>query len=77
MLELGKKQVLTVVKKVEFGVYLAEKMDDEVRVFLPRKQVPQDLEISDSIDVFLYKDSDDRMIATVKEPMIQIGKPAV
>lgn len=77
MLELGKKQTLTVVKQVEFGVYLAEKMDSEERVLLPRKQVPKDLEISDSIEVFLYKDSDDRMIATVREPMIQIGQPAV
>lgn len=77
MLKLGKKQTLVVVKEVEFGVYLSEKMDSEEKVLLPKKQVPQGLEVSDSIEVFLYKDSSDRMIATVREPYIQIGKPAV
>lgn len=77
MLKLGKKQTLVVIKKVEFGVYLAEKMDSEEKVLLPKKQVPEGLDISDSIEVFLYKDSSDRMIATVKEPYIQIGRPAV
>lgn len=77
MLKLGQKQTLTVVKKVEFGVYLSEKMDSEEKVLLPKKQVPSDLEVSDSIEVFLYKDSSDRMIATVREPYIQLGKPAV
>lgn len=77
MLKLGRKQTLVVVKQVEFGVYLAEKMDSEEKVLLPKKQVPAGLDVSDSIEVFLYKDSSDRMIATVKEPYIQIGKPAV
>lgn len=77
MLKLGKKQTLVVVKKVEFGVYLAEKMDSEEKVLLPKKQIPEGLDISDSIEVFLYKDSSDRMIATLKEPYIQIGKPAL
>ena len=77
MLKLGKKQTLVMIKEVEFGVYLAEKMDSEEKVLLPKKQVPKDLELSDSIEVFLYKDSSDRMIATVNEPYIQIGKPAV
>lgn len=77
MLKLGKKQTLVVVKEVEFGVYLSEKMDSEEKVLLPKKQVPEDLQVADSIEVFLYKDSSDRMIATVREPYIQIGKPAV
>lgn len=77
MLKLGKKQTLVAVKKVEFGVYLAEKMESEEKVLLPKKQIPEGLDISDSIEVFLYKDSSDRMIATIKEPYIQIGKPAV
>lgn len=77
MLKLGKKQTLVVTKEVEFGVYLAEKMNSEEKVLLPKKQVPEGLKLSDAIEVFLYKDSSDRMIATVKEPYIQIGKPAV
>ena len=77
MLKLGKKQTLVVVKEVEFGVYLAEKMDSEEKVLLPKKQVPKEIAVSDSLEVFLYKDSSDRMIATVREPKISIGNPAV
>lgn len=77
MLKLGKKQTLVVVKEVEFGVYLAEKMDSEEKVLLPKKQVPKDVTVSDSLEVFLYKDSSDRMIATVREPKITIGHLAV
>ena len=78
MLLLGEKQELVIVKKVEFGVYLAESMDSkEERVLLPAKQVPQDKEVGDKVGVFLYRDSKDRMIATVHEPVMtlhQIGK---
>ncbi len=73
-MKLGKKQVLTVVKKVDFGVYLGS---DEERVLLPKKQVPHGIEIGDPVEVFLYKDSDDRLIATVHEPKVEIGKLAV
>ena len=77
MLELGKVQELIVVKKVDFGVYLAQQEGDTEKVLLPARQVPHDAGIGSRIEVFLYKDSSDRMIATVKEPYIQIGKPAV
>lgn len=73
-MKLGEKQVLTVVKKVEFGVYLGS---DEERVLLPKKQVPRDIEIGDPVEVFLYRDSDDRMIATTHEPKVTLGKLAV
>ena len=73
-MKLGKKQVLMVVKKVDFGVYLG---NDEERVLLPKKQVPADIEIGDPVEVFLYKDSDDRLIATTNEPKVQLGELAV
>lgn len=76
MLELGKRQQLTVVKKVDFGVYLAERMDSEEKVLLPIKQVPKDIDISDTIEVFLYKDSQDRLISTVNKPKITLGEIA-
>ncbi len=76
MIELGKRQLLTVVKKVDFGVYLAERMDSDEKVLLPIKQVPKDIDISDTIDVFIYRDSKDRLISTVKEPKIQVGQVA-
>ncbi len=73
MIELGKKQCLNVVKKVDFGVYLGTK---EERILLPKKMVPEDIEISDALEVFVYRDSSDRLIATTKEPFIQLGQLA-
>ena len=74
MMKLGQKQILTVVKKVDFGVYLGS---DEERVLLPKKQVPNDIELGDPIEVFLYKDSDDRLIATTNLPKVELGQLAV
>lgn len=73
-MQLGKKQVLTIVKQVDFGVYLGS---DEERVLLPKKQIPAGIEIGDPVEVFLYKDSDDRLIATTAEPKLQLGEVAV
>lgn len=73
-MRLGEKQVLTVVKKVSFGVYLG---NDEQRVLLPKKQVPEGIEPGDPVEVFLYKDSDDRLIATTREPRLTLGQLAV
>ena len=79
MLKLGEKQTLEVVKKVEFGVYLAESKEAaaEEKVLLPIKQVPQGAGVGDKIEVFIYKDSKDRMIATTNEPMVLKGQTAV
>ena len=76
MLKLGEKQTLIIEKKVEFGVYLMDKNreDHEEKVLLPLKQVPQDKGLGDEIEVFLYKDSKDRLIATVNEPAIMLGQ---
>ena len=75
MLRLGEKQELKIVKTVDFGVYLAEK-DNEERVLLPIKQVPSGSKVGDSIEVFLYRDSKDRMIATTNQPKLVMGKVA-
>ena len=79
MLMLGRKQVLTVVKTVDFGIYLAEKEDREAKekVLLPAKQVPAGTKEGDSLEVFIYKDSQDRMIATTREPRLQVGETGV
>lgn len=79
MLEIGKRQLLTIVKKVEFGVYLAKKQeaDPEEKVLLPRKEVPENAQIGDEIEVFLYRDSKDRMIATVRQPKLSLGEAAL
>ena len=73
MLNLGEYQELVIVKKVDFGVYLAEKEGEE-RVLLPKKEVPEESRTGDSLEVFLYKDSKDRLIATRREPKLTLGK---
>ena len=73
-MKLGERQVLTVVKKVEFGVYLGSENE---RVLLPAKQVPQGIEPGDPVEVFLYKDSSDRLIATTRQPKLTLGGLAV
>lgn len=77
MIRLGEKQELTVVKQVEFGIYLAEKDREEERILLPGKQVPQGIEIGDTLEVFVYKDSKDRIISTRVEPKLKIDEFAV
>ena len=76
-MNLGEKQELTAVKKVEFGMYLAENPEDETRVLLPAKQVPEGLCIGDKVEIFLYRDSKDRLIATTHEPKLVLGQLAV
>ncbi len=74
MMELGKKQTLRVLRKKEIGVYLGEGGSMEQGVLLPRKQVPDGIKVGDELEVFLYKDSEDRLIATVREPLLVIGE---
>lgn len=76
-MRLGEYQTLTIIKKVEFGVYLAEHEGDERRVLLPAKQVPEGSKCGDTIKVFLYKDSKDRLIATTNKPALTLGGLAV
>lgn len=76
-MRLGEHQRLVVVRKVEFGVYLAEHEGDEQRVLLPEKQVPESTKIGDEMEVFLYKDSKDRLIATTNSPKLVLGGLAV
>ncbi len=78
MFRIGEKQTLIVEKKVPMGVFLKEKeQTEEAHVLLPKSQVPHDLQAGDAIEVFLYKDSEDRLIATCKEPRLmlhQVGR---
>ena len=76
MLKLGEKQVLQIIKQVDFGVYLADKeeADTNERVLLPLKQVPKGAKEGDRIEVFLYKDSKDRLIATTNTPFMVKGE---
>lgn len=73
MFKLGELEELRVAKKVDFGIYLEEEENPSERVLLPKKQVPENIEIGDKLEVFLYKDSMDRLIATTNVPYVALG----
>lgn len=77
MLELGKTQTLKIVRQAGFGVYLGGEDGARESVLLPKKEVPENAQIGDSLEVFLYKDSKDRLIATTRTPALQLGGLAV
>lgn len=74
MLELGKRQELIIHRLTEIGAYVGETDSPETAVLLPRRQVPTGAGIGDTVDVLLYKDSEDRMIATVHQSGLVRGQ---
>lgn len=76
-MKLGEYQELYYVKKVDFGIYLSESMNSEERVLLPTKQVPSGISVGETVRVFLYKDSKDRLIATTNHPKLTLEGLAV
>jgi len=71
MIKLGEEQSLKCIKKVDFGIYVGTNEKDKVLV--PKKEVPEGIKEGDMLDVFVYRDSADRLIATVKKPLIKLG----
>ena len=83
MLKLGEKQTLIVEKVVRMGVFMTEKVSiqqvprvlgeaPQEHVLLPSSQVPEGTKPGDALEVFLYRDSEDRLIATRKEPKLKL-----
>ena len=78
MIEIGVKQTLRVINRTDFGIYLGEgKTEKEEKVLLPIKQVPEEIEEGDTLTVFIYRDSKDRLIATTREPLLVRGEVAM
>lgn len=75
MIQIGKYNTLKVVKKVDFGMYLDG--GDAGEILLPKRFVPQGLNVEDEIEVFLYHDSDNRIIATTQKPYAIAGEIAL
>ena len=71
-IELGNYNQLEVVKEVDFGVYLDG--GEEGEILLPTRYVPEDCKIGDILNVFLYLDMDERLIATTLTPYVQVGQ---
>lgn len=70
-IKLGEYNRLTIVKTVDFGLYLDG--GDEGEILLPSRYVPKDYQIGDELDVFLYLDSEERLVATTEKPLAQVG----
>jgi len=71
MLEIGKTNSLRIVKKVPFGLYLDGGESGEI--LMPLRYIPQDCNVDDTIDAYIYNDSEDRLIATTEIPLAQVG----
>ncbi len=70
-MEIGKVQKLKLAREKDFGVYLED--SEGASVLLPKKQVPEGAKEGDEITVFVYKDSKDRLIATTRKPLAEVG----
>ncbi len=78
MIKLGELQELEMSKSTNFGIYLKESgSTTEERILLPKAQVPKDIKPGDTLSVFIYKDSDDRPIATTLTPKVTLGTVAL
>ncbi len=74
MATIGRRNILEVVKIVDFGVYLDGDQLDEI--LLPKRYVPKDCQVGDQVDVFIYLDSEDKLIATTLNPKAMVGEVA-
>lgn len=78
MIQLGKLQILEALKKTDNGVYfISPSGSREDCVLLPKNQVPASLQLGDQLELFVYKDSEDRPIATTATPALQLGEVAL
>lgn len=75
MLHLGKMNTLEIERESPHGIYLADDIGNEV--LLPKKFVTDEMDIGDDIQVFLYKDSEGRNVATTEQPKLQVGEIAL
>ena len=71
-IELGKFNILQVVKEVEFGMYLDGGEDGEI--LLPLRYVPEGCQPGDELNVFIYLDNEERLVATTLTPLVQVGE---
>lgn len=74
MIKLGEIQELEIKRFAAVGAYLNVEESDGDDILLPKTQVPRDASIGDIIEVFVYKDSRDRIIATTRRPRLTIGQ---
>ena len=71
MIRIGQLNRLKIVKFVDFGLYLDE--GDGVEILLPTREIPNEAEVGQELDVFIVYDSEDRLIATTRQPLAAVG----
>ncbi len=71
MAEIGRWNSLEVIKELDFGIYLNGTVHGEI--LMPRRYVPEGIKPGEFVDVFIYLDSEDRLIATTEQPIAQVG----
>lgn len=71
-IKLGDYNRLQIVKRVDFGLYLDGGAEGEI--LLPNRYVPEGVNIGDEIEVFLYLDIDERLVATTEKPLAKVGE---
>jgi len=74
MIDIGRFHNLPVIKTVDFGAYLDA--GEDIEILLPRKDIPETCEVGDKIEVFVYHDSDERLIATTQKPLAVVSQIA-
>ncbi len=72
MAEIGKLNKLRVIKEVDFGLYLDG--GEEGEILIPKRYVPENTKPDDILEVFIYLDSEDRIIATTEKPLLMVGE---
>ena len=74
MLKIGHFNYLQVIKEVDFGFYLDSEDDEWGEILLPYNSAPKDCAVHEFLEVFIYFDSEDRVIATTKKPLAVVGE---
>ncbi|NMA49124.1 MAG: RNA-binding protein, partial [Tissierellia bacterium] len=74
MIKLGKRQELIIKRFTSVGAYLNDEDDNGEDVLLPKSQIPEGANENDRIDVMIYRDSKDRIIATTKKTLAEVGE---
>ena len=72
MIKLGDYNTLRIIKSVDFGLYLDG--GDEGEILLPSRYVPKNAKIGDEIEVFIYLDQEEKLIATTLKPLAKVGE---
>lgn len=77
MIELGKRQRLKVLRLTTVGVFIGIGDEDEKGgILMPKKYVAPEVAVGDEVEAFIYRDSEDRLVATTEHPALQVGRSA-